>query len=384
MQNRVGTAVAAAGQRQHRDQALAAASQRDTAESLSHLQEAVLRLTQQVVRESPTSAPTSRRPKLGPNDDVEAYPVVFPSLAARAQRFHDWRFDIRGAVRPQISRQGRLIRRWLVDGNGPSLVDRVLIDNTIRQLPPEARRSLAHNHPNTVDELVRRLENWQVAQQLSFSIQYPARPAETRRDRRGPNSLPQSPPPRPPTLSQVPREDGQCFGCGRAGHLARQCPGDRDVSMPSAFAVAGQSGLCLLSTCGAHQKPGAPTLPVRVGYKDTLALGSQPLLVPPQRHGQTGRPAYSTRSESSAEDDGSEGGWTHPTGYPRPLGGRTPPSGIFTRATPGHSRYPDGYGADRPTGRIRKLPSHRVFGFLLDSGGRNESSPMVGHCPATG
>ena len=37
----------------------------------------------------------------------------------------------------------------------------------LTQLPPEARRILAHHHPDTVDDLVRQLENWQVAQQLS-------------------------------------------------------------------------------------------------------------------------------------------------------------------------------------------------------------------------
>ena len=67
----------AAAQRQQRDQALAAATQRDTAESLVLLREAVLRLTQQAVCESPTSAPTSRLTKLGPEDDVEAYLGVF-------------------------------------------------------------------------------------------------------------------------------------------------------------------------------------------------------------------------------------------------------------------------------------------------------------------
>ena len=43
------------------------------------------------------------------------------------------------------------------------------MDNTIRQLPPDARRILAHHHPDTVDDLVRQLEKWQVAQQLSTS-----------------------------------------------------------------------------------------------------------------------------------------------------------------------------------------------------------------------
>ena len=60
MQNPEGAAVLAAAQHQQRDQGLAAATQRDTAESLALLREAVIRLTQQAVRETPTAAPTSR------------------------------------------------------------------------------------------------------------------------------------------------------------------------------------------------------------------------------------------------------------------------------------------------------------------------------------
>ena len=60
MQKPEGVAAAAAAQRQQQDQALPAATQRDTAESLVLLREAVPRLTQQAVRETPTAAPTSR------------------------------------------------------------------------------------------------------------------------------------------------------------------------------------------------------------------------------------------------------------------------------------------------------------------------------------
>ena len=54
MQNPDGTAAAAAVQQQ------------------LHSQRAVLRLTQQAVQGSPTSAPTSRLTKLGKEDNVEA------------------------------------------------------------------------------------------------------------------------------------------------------------------------------------------------------------------------------------------------------------------------------------------------------------------------
>ena len=85
------------------------------------------------------------------------------SFAARVQRFHGWRFDPKGTVRSQITQHARLIRRWLTGDDGPSALDRALLDNTIRQLPPDAQRTLATNHPNTMDELIHQLENWQVS-----------------------------------------------------------------------------------------------------------------------------------------------------------------------------------------------------------------------------
>ena len=56
--------------------------QRDTAESMALLREAVLRLTH-AVRDPQTAAPTNRLTKLGPEDDVEAYLEVFERTARR-------------------------------------------------------------------------------------------------------------------------------------------------------------------------------------------------------------------------------------------------------------------------------------------------------------
>ena len=55
--------------------------------------------------------------------------------------------------------------------------------------------------------------------------------------------------------------------------------------MPSAFADEGRSGPYLLTTWLAHQKPGAPTLPVRVGNKDLLDTGSVVTLLRPDLAG---------------------------------------------------------------------------------------------------
>ena len=64
--------------------------------------------------------------------------------------------------------------------------------------------------------------------------------------------------------------------------------------MPSAFADEGLTGPCLLTTCWAHQKPGAPNIPARVGGKDTEALldtGSVVTLLRPElAEGRGGSP----------------------------------------------------------------------------------------------
>ena len=130
------------------------------------------------MRDPLTSAPTSCLTKLGPDDDVEAYLEVFhwahilsPFLTGPAQqtsqdltsgpvrtRHYNRRYwpttaiaspgrsasmtgglttvmgAIRTAIRTQISQHGRLIR-WLAINDGPSILDRVLIDNSSRWTP---------------------------------------------------------------------------------------------------------------------------------------------------------------------------------------------------------------------------------------------------------
>jgi hypothetical protein len=52
----------------------------------------------------------------------------------------------KGTVRSQIAQDARLIRIGLAGEDYPRSLDRVLLDNTIRQLPPDTQRTLATEH----------------------------------------------------------------------------------------------------------------------------------------------------------------------------------------------------------------------------------------------
>ena len=153
----------------------------------------------------------------------------------------------------------------------------------------------------TVDDRVRQLENWQMAQQLSASPRTTPRPTETRRDRRGsttsPQAPPQAPPPEPPIGVQEGREGRRCYTCGQTGHIARYCTVDRDVLMPLAYGDEGMRRPCMLATCLAQGMTGVPTIPARIMNQDTQALldtGSVVTLLRPDLAGgkEGGQPAY--------------------------------------------------------------------------------------------
>uniref|UniRef100_A0A8C5CA19 Gypsy retrotransposon integrase-like protein 1 n=1 Tax=Gadus morhua TaxID=8049 RepID=A0A8C5CA19_GADMO len=90
-------------------------------------------------------------------------------------------------------------------------------------------------------------------------VRGPAYPAQNTVARRGPA---------PPT----PRGEWRCYTCGQKGHLARHCPGAEDVSMPTASPSDQRGGACLRTTCWSHERTVSPSLPVRVGRRDTHAL----------------------------------------------------------------------------------------------------------------
>lgn len=88
--------------------------------------------------------------------------AILASLAARAQKFHSWNYDPAQPAQPQIAALTRLTRNWLTGGNGPLVVDGVVLDHCIRALPPDAKKYGAQTSPATLEDLEALLENHKV------------------------------------------------------------------------------------------------------------------------------------------------------------------------------------------------------------------------------
>ncbi len=234
------------------------------------------------------------------------------SLPARAQRFHAWIFDPTQPVRPQIATLTRLTKAWLTTGEGPTVVERIVLDCCICSLPTEAKRYAAQTSPADVETLTALLENHQVTVEvIKVNRQNLSRMCRTRGERGGPpknqgdsqvarSVTPAQGPNLPlwqPSGIQNPRK---CYSCGQEGHLSWSCPG-REESMPSAD--SGNKACHYGMTCWASQGTTAPRIPVRVANQDTEALpdsGSMVTLVLPEYAlGQKGHSGilHSWRSE---------------------------------------------------------------------------------------
>lgn len=88
------------------------------------------------------------------------------SLPARAQRFHQWTYDPALPARAQVAALTRLTRSWLVEGKGPSVLERIVQDWCTRALPPEAKRYVTQQGPQSWEVLIALLTNHQVMQEM--------------------------------------------------------------------------------------------------------------------------------------------------------------------------------------------------------------------------
>ena len=215
------------------------------------------------------------------------------SLPAKAQRVYDWSYDPALPVRAQVMGLDRHTRSWLEEGEGPPIVDRVVIDRCTRGLPNDIKRYVAQQGPPNMDTLIALLESHQVMASLMRSENTKPNNFKVKAEREMVGKAISSPPARTPSgwtgpasrRTQWPPPIPRCFSCGREGHLARECP-DRDEPMPTAGSTDNKGLYCHhLTTCWAHEGAPAPRFPVKIAGRDTEALldsGSMVSLVRPQ------------------------------------------------------------------------------------------------------
>ena len=308
------------------------------AQSQSLLQTAMAELCRQKSSERATRTPRDVLTKLDPNDDIETYLQIFEqtahrekwptaewagiiapfltgeaqqayhhlpaseyssygslkaailahygySLAARAQRYHQWTYDATLPARPQVMELLRRTRSWLEEGEGPGTLDRIVMDRCTRALPHTAKRYVAHQGPQSIDVLIALLENHKVTAEMMGrgDAERPTKGEEQGREKR-PN-LPRSTPLQRRREREPSRDTRSCFGCGKQGHLVRDCPGE-EVPMESVGTNRDEARAChYLTTCWAHERTKAPRIPVRVAGRDTEATidsGSAITLVRPE------------------------------------------------------------------------------------------------------
>ncbi|KAJ8375574.1 hypothetical protein SKAU_G00061540 [Synaphobranchus kaupii] len=214
------------------------------------------------------------------------------SLPAKAQRVRQWTYDTAGPARPQVKALQRQVKMWLTEGEGPSPVDRVVLDMCVRALPTEAKKYVAQQGAPDVDRLIALLENHQVTQKMMRATSNPPKTEKTGTSprvnrspyRRGMDVPQGTRGGRSLQRNILPQNDRRCFGCGKEGHFARDCP-ERTEPMPTAGSAPSPFPCGYLTAGWAETCESAPRFPVKIQGRDTEALldsGSGITLVRPE------------------------------------------------------------------------------------------------------
>ncbi|KAM9326847.1 uncharacterized protein PAF06_003081 [Gastrophryne carolinensis] len=95
------------------------------------------------------------------------------TIAVRAQRVHQWTYNVGKPPRSQMFDLIHLTRKWLQPEalSAPEVVQRVVMDRYLRSLPPALRKWVSHGDPKTADQLVDLVERYSTAEELLSNSQ---------------------------------------------------------------------------------------------------------------------------------------------------------------------------------------------------------------------
>ncbi|KAM9311872.1 SCAN domain-containing protein 3-like [Gastrophryne carolinensis] len=94
------------------------------------------------------------------------------TIAVRAQRVHQWTYNVGKPPRSQMFDLAHLTRKWLQPEvlSAPDVVQRVVMDRYLRALPPALRKWVSHGDPKSADQLVDLVERYSTAEELLTSL----------------------------------------------------------------------------------------------------------------------------------------------------------------------------------------------------------------------
>ncbi|KAM9294036.1 uncharacterized protein PAF06_018184 [Gastrophryne carolinensis] len=160
------------------------------------------------------------------------------TIAVRAQRVHQWTYNVGKPPRSQMFDLIHLTRKWLQPEvlSAPEVVQRVVMDRYLRALPPALRKWVSHGDPKTADQLVDLVERYSTAEELLSNTQPQASTNRTAkvpgktvlgfvRVGKNANALQRrdgTVGSRKPEMQDfgLGRENIQCFRCHELGHIA--------------------------------------------------------------------------------------------------------------------------------------------------------------------